>query len=522
MMLRSYKQRYALTMRGYPRVRLLTFLNASTRQLAAVTRERDDARKVAQRETDAVAEKEAVITQVMAEGQALSKKVGDLEAAQKKLRASLKDALAERERLAASLAAEESRCADAMRAKEAVEAAAAEAARQALVEVNDTKQFYAAELQKAQASAVDADARVGLERRLKDALERETRLEEKVAALTSQLSRAAEEASRREDVLRAEISAANARCHEAETRHEELAARMPEATRPLLRQLEALQRAAADQAEVWAATEATLCARADAADAAAVKAAAGAASAREALQVAQARAAAAVEAESAATAALAACRQECGQLRSLLEAARQEAAAAATAAVTATGQAAAAEATASAREAALRSQIAEWRARAEAMEESARMQAKQAETRVAELTGHMQHLQQQVSDLTSAAVASPSITAAAASQAAAVTFSRPANGYEEAVLERRLQALEAAKQRLSDELVAMTARAMSAESAAAEAGALKQRLGACVTLLGERDEQVEELTADVVELRKLAQRQAEALAGLAERRRSAS
>ena len=42
-----------------------------------------------------------------------------------------------------------------------------------------------------------------------------------------------------------------------------------------------------------------------------------------------------------------------------------------------------------------------------------------------------------------------------------------------------------------------------------------------MTLLGERDEHVEELTADIMELRKLVQRQAEALATVAERDRAA-
>jgi chromosome segregation ATPase len=490
------------------------------RQLATKTRECEEARKALQRQTDAsalVAEKDGIITQVMAEGQALSKKVGDLEAAQKKLRASLKDALSEREKLTAKLAAEEARAAQA-------EATSAEAVRKALVEVTDTKQFYAAEMQRMQGAAADADARAGLERRLRDAHEKEARLEDKVAGLTAQLSRAVEEASRREDGLRAEISTAHARCNEAEARHEELAARMPEATRPLLRQVEALQRAAAEQAGVWAATEAALCGRADAADAAASKAATAAASAREALQVAQARAAAATEAEAAATSVLAACRQECGQLRVALETARGEAAAAASEAATVASQAAAARTIAVSTETALRGQLADWRARAEALEASSQLQAKQADARVGELTQQVAELQQQVDELTARAAA----FSHAVVPTSAPTHTRQSArlvpglaGHEEALVERRLASLEAAKQRLSDELVAMTSRATAAEAAAAEAGQLRQRLGACVTLLGERDEHVEELTVDIVELRKLAQRQAEALATNAERDRAA-
>ena len=47
----------------------------------------------------------------------------------------------------------------------------------------------------------------------------------------------------------------------AEARHEELAARLPEATRPLLRQIEAMQDAAAQQAGAWDGAERSLNAR---------------------------------------------------------------------------------------------------------------------------------------------------------------------------------------------------------------------------------------------------------------------
>lgn len=45
------------------------------------------------------------------------------------------------------------------------------------------------------------------------------------------------------------------RCQEAEARHAELTAKMPDATRPLLRQMEAMQAAAQQQAESWAMAE---------------------------------------------------------------------------------------------------------------------------------------------------------------------------------------------------------------------------------------------------------------------------
>lgn len=51
------------------------------------------------------------------------------------------------------------------------------------------------------------------------------------------------------------------RCQAAELRHQELTSKMPEATRPLLRQIEAMQATADAQADAWAAAERTLNAR---------------------------------------------------------------------------------------------------------------------------------------------------------------------------------------------------------------------------------------------------------------------
>lgn len=45
----------------------------------------------------------------------------------------------------------------------------------------------------------------------------------------------------REQGLRGEVRDLEARCQAAEARHQDLAANIPEATRPLLRQLEAMQ-----------------------------------------------------------------------------------------------------------------------------------------------------------------------------------------------------------------------------------------------------------------------------------------
>lgn len=61
--------------------------------------------------------------------------------------------------------------------------------------------------------------------------------------------------------LQADLADLERRCQAAEVRHQDLAAKMPEATRPLLRQIEAMQAAAEAQSSAWAGAEAALHAR---------------------------------------------------------------------------------------------------------------------------------------------------------------------------------------------------------------------------------------------------------------------
>ena len=76
----------------------------------------------------------------------------------------------------------------------------------------------------------------------------------------------------REDAYSREVAELQGRCQEADARHEQLAAELPSATTPLLRQLEAMQRSAQQHAAAWAATEAALSQRVTDADAAAAAA----------------------------------------------------------------------------------------------------------------------------------------------------------------------------------------------------------------------------------------------------------
>ena len=56
-------------------------------------------------------------------------------------------------------------------------------------------------------------------------------------------------------MLKCELAEMERRNQEAEARHEELTGKLPDATRPLLRQIEGMQRTAAAHAQAWHAAE---------------------------------------------------------------------------------------------------------------------------------------------------------------------------------------------------------------------------------------------------------------------------
>jgi len=62
-------------------------------------------------------------------------------------------------------------------------------------------------------------------------------------------------------MLKREVAEMERRNQEAEARHEELTGKLPEATRPLLRQIEGMQRTATAHSQAWQAAEQSLNAR---------------------------------------------------------------------------------------------------------------------------------------------------------------------------------------------------------------------------------------------------------------------
>ncbi|CEP03365.1 hypothetical protein PBRA_003125 [Plasmodiophora brassicae] len=102
---------------------------------------------------------------------------------------------------------------------------------------------------------------------LREGSEREANLRRNVGELTSQLQSQREQFEHERQTLVAQLQEARGKYDEAEARAEELSGALPSATRPLLRQIEALQSSMRARADAWETVEKTLLQRADDAEA---------------------------------------------------------------------------------------------------------------------------------------------------------------------------------------------------------------------------------------------------------------
>ena len=98
-------------------------------------------------------------------------------------------------------------------------------------------------------------AKEGLMKRIQDTETKNQTLTLHVAALHSELEAQKRQSEMSEKRWKAEIISLEERCHEAEMRHEELLAKFPEATKPLLHQLETLQTDMDTKSETWLSAE---------------------------------------------------------------------------------------------------------------------------------------------------------------------------------------------------------------------------------------------------------------------------
>ncbi|XVE52075.1 hypothetical protein DITRI_Ditri02bG0091900 [Diplodiscus trichospermus] len=237
------------------------------RKVYALTKERDTLRREQSKKSDAAAllkEKDEIINQVMAEGEELSKKQAAQEAQIRKLRAQIRELEEEKKGLMTKLQVEENKVESIKKDKTATEKLLQETIEKHQAELAAQKDFYtnalnaAREAEALAEARANSEARTELESRLREAEEREAMLVQTLEELRQTLSRKEQQAVFREDMLRRDIEDLQKRYQESERRCEELVTQVPESTRPLLRQIEAMQETNSRRAEAWSAVERSL------------------------------------------------------------------------------------------------------------------------------------------------------------------------------------------------------------------------------------------------------------------------
>ncbi|XP_068652635.1 golgin candidate 5-like [Aristolochia californica] len=237
------------------------------RKAYALTKERDALRREQSKKSDATAllkEKDEIISQVMAEGEELSKKQAAQESQIRKLRAQIREFEEEKQRLNSKIQVEETKVESIKRDKAATEKLLQETIEKTQAELATQKEFYtnainAAKEAEALAEArANNEARIELEGRLRETGEREATLVQALEELRQTLTRTEQQAVFREDMLRRDVDDLQKRYQASELRCEELIGQVPESTRPLLRQIEAMQETTARRAEAWAGVERAL------------------------------------------------------------------------------------------------------------------------------------------------------------------------------------------------------------------------------------------------------------------------
>ncbi|KAF6134165.1 hypothetical protein GIB67_013562 [Kingdonia uniflora] len=132
------------------------------------------------------------------------------------------------------------------------------------IEITTQKEHYTNALNAAKEAEALAEARANdearteLESLLKEAGERESTLVKTLEELRHTLSRKEQQAASKEDMLHRDIDDLQTRYKASERRCEELITQVPESTRPLLRQIEAMQETTARRAEAWVGVERSL------------------------------------------------------------------------------------------------------------------------------------------------------------------------------------------------------------------------------------------------------------------------
>ena len=487
-------------------------------------------------------EKDAIIQEVMEEGENLSKKQMEMEMRLRERAKEIKD-LKEKQ---ADLV-EQAVAAKRTEFQADLKSAMARAAK----ELDEQKSYYIQQLTSAKTAAAaaeaatDSAARQTLGKQLKEAEESIESLKEQVEGLQQALTRASEKAAAREERLAEDLRDAEQRLQESDARHEELAQRLPESTRPLLRQIETMRAQESERAEAWSGAERAMLARVAAAEEATEVATAAQLAAAEDAADAKSRVRDAESAANRARAEADAARKRLQEREQQLSEERTRVEAATEAAAAQEGKLRALEDQAREREGRLKQQLAEERGRLEAAKAAWERERLELESSLAEvkdkLTDATKKLEEREEEVRAANRAKTSgdgvrdTVQAALDRAARSVNTAGSGGAELAVMrateelqrqirskeveitivQDRVKQLEASERALSDELVRQTQlidEAGDPRQLRAELQELEGRHIDALELMGETSEENEELKDRVQGLRMEVDRLTEQLA----------
>ena len=487
-------------------------------------------------------EKDAIIQEVMEEGENLSKKQMEMEMRLRERAKEIKD-LKEKQ---ADLV-EQAVAAKRTEFQADLKSAMARAAK----ELDEQKSYYIQQLTSAKTAAAaaeaatDSAARQTLGKQLKEAEESIESLKEQVEGLQQALTRASEKAAAREERLAEDLRDAEQRLQESDARHEELAQRLPESTRPLLRQIETMRAQESERAEAWSGAERAMLARVAAAEEATEVATAAQLAAEEDAADAKSRVHDAEAAANRSRAEADAARKRLQEREQQLSEERARVEAATEAAAALEGKLRALEDQAREREGRLKQQLAEERGRLEAGKAAWEREGLELESSLAEvkdkLTDATKKLEEREEELRAANRAKTSVdgdrdTVQAALDRAARSVNTAGSGGAElavmrateelqrqirskeveiTIVQDRVKQLEASERALSDELVRQTQlmdEAGDPRQLRAELQELEGRHIDALELMGETSEENEELKDRVQGLRMEVDRLTEQLA----------
>jgi len=233
-------------------------------RVSALTKECRELKKVTDSHFSAdilVKEKDEIIKEVMAEGEALSKKQAEMEGTIKKLRKELRERDEEKSAVDGEVRNKGALIEKLSAELRLVREDFANTKAQLNAQLEEQKEYYLSKLALAKEELTEAEVKANVTRNeeltseVKILRERERGLKDQLAELQHSLQRSSAALERQEERFKNDLKAIEERAQTAESSHDELLRRMPESTRPLLRQIESLQLQATENLDAWAAAE---------------------------------------------------------------------------------------------------------------------------------------------------------------------------------------------------------------------------------------------------------------------------